>query len=72
MWQIYGLASGVKISGTPDVGDSQIGSRGSIEVYGVAQQATININGINAVTFDGDGSSSATWTSTAFRSTRSR
>ena len=61
MWQIYGLASGVKISGAPDVGDSEIGSRGSIEVYGVAQQATININGINAVTFDGDGSSSATY-----------
>jgi hypothetical protein len=61
MWQIYALASGVKISGAPDVGDSQVGSRGSIEVYGVAQQATININGINAVTFDGDGSSSATY-----------
>ncbi|MGH9144659.1 MAG: carboxypeptidase-like regulatory domain-containing protein, partial [Vicinamibacterales bacterium] len=29
MWQIYGLASGVKISGAPDVGDSEIGSRGS-------------------------------------------
>ncbi len=47
MWQIYGLAAGVSTSGTPDVGDSEIGSRGDIQVYGVAQQATINVNGIN-------------------------
>ncbi len=59
MWDIYDFASGVKTTGAPDVGDSNIGQRGDIQVYGVAQQATINVEGVNAVTFDGPGFSSA-------------
>jgi hypothetical protein len=59
VWDIYDFASGVSTAGAPDVGDSNIGSRGDIKVYGVAQQATILVEGINAVTFDGPGYSSA-------------
>ena len=58
MWEVYNLASGVSSSAT-DVGDSNIGTRGDVLTYGVAAQMTVLIEGINGVTFDGPGFSSA-------------